>query len=198
MKKFKPSDILKPVIVLTAICLITSALLAFTNDNTLPKIKDVNDQRAQDARQEVLAAATFDPEKLHTKDDKGNPVENEYFIAKNESGEIIGYVFTTTAKSYGGKLEAMVGVRADGTVNAVKLLQISDTPGLGMKANNENWLANFKNKVAGITVNKNKPAEGANEIQAITSATVTSKAVTAAVNTALENFATVTGGANNG
>ncbi len=105
-------------------------------------------------------------------------------------------MFTTTAKSYGGDIQVMVGIKADGSVNAVELLQINDTPGLGMNAKNPEFLKQFENKTAGISVNKNTPAE--NEIQALTGATITSNAVTGAVNTALENFAAVTGGADNG
>lgn len=189
MKSFKLSDILKPVIVLTAICLVTSALLAYTNKITAPEIEKQNEQAANEARSTVLSEAKdFESANL-----SGN---EEYFIGKSESGDIIGYVFTTTAKSYGGEIKVMVGVNADGTVNAVELLQINDTPGLGMNAKNPEFLEQFNNKTAGIGVNKNAPAE--NEIQALTGATITSSAVTSAVNTALNNYAKVTGGANNG
>ena len=189
MKNFKLSEILKPVIVLTAICLVTSALLAYTNKITAPEIEQQNAQAANEARSTVLSEAEdFESAKLN-----GN---EEYFIGKSASGDIIGYVFTTTAKSYGGDIQVMVGIKADGSVNAVELLQINDTPGLGMNAKNPEFLKQFENKTAGISVNKNTPAE--NEIQALTGATITANAVTGAVNTALENFAAVTGGADNG
>lgn len=189
MKNFKLSEILKPVIVLTAICLVTSALLAYTNKITAPEIEKQNMQAANEARNTVLSEAKdFESAKLNAGE--------EYFIGKSENGDIIGYVFTTTAKSYGGDIQVMVGVRADGSVNAVELLQINDTPGLGMNAKNPEFLKQFESKTAGIGVNKNAPAE--NEIQALTGATITSSAVTDAVNTALENYAKVTGGADNG
>ena len=66
----------------------------------------------------------------------------------------------------------------------------------GMNAKNPEFLKQFENKTAGVGVNKNTPAE--NEIQALTGATITSSAVTSAVNAALENYANVTGGADNG
>ncbi len=189
MKNFKLSEILKPVIVLTAICLVTSALLAYTNKITAPEIEKQNALAANEARSTVLSEAKdFESAKLN-----GN---EEYFIGKSESGDVIGYVFTTTAKSYGGEIQVMVGIKTDGSVNAVELLQINDTPGLGMNAKNPEFLKQFENKTAGIGVNKNTPAE--NEIQALTGATITSSAVTDAVNAALENYANVTGGADNG
>jgi len=190
MKNFKISDILKPVIVLTAICLITSGLLAYTNDITKDKIAYQEDLAAQEAQKKVLPPAV-DFEVVN----KGS--SDEYAIGKDKSGNVVGYVFTTTdPKSYGGEVKVMVGINTDGTVSAVEILSINDTPGLGMKAKEPKFLDQFKDKIAEIGVNKNTPGE--NEIQALTGATITSQAVTRAVNTALERFEKVTGGANNG
>lgn len=189
MKNFKLSDILKPVIVLTAICLITSALLAYTNDITKDKIAQQNVIAAQEAQKKVLSQAV-DFETVN----EGKA--DEYIIGKAADGTIVGYVFTTTDKSYGGDIEVMVGIKPDGTVNAVEILTISDTPGLGMNAKNATFLDQFIGKIKDIGVNKNEPAE--NEIKALTGATITSSAVTRAVNTALAQFETVTGGAENG
>lgn len=188
MKNFKLSDILKPVIVLTAICLVTSALLAYTNSITKDKIAEQNVLAAQEAQKKVLPEAKEFETVNEGKD-------TEYVIGKNE-GAIVGYVFTTTDKSYGGEIEVMVGIKPDGTVNAVEILTISDTPGLGMNAKNATFLDQFIGKIKDIGVNKNEPGE--NEIKALTGATITSSAVTRAVNTALAQFETVTGGADNG
>ena len=65
-----------------------------------------------------------------------------------------------------------------------------------MRAKEESFLNQFVDKVGGIGVAKNNPGE--NEIQALTGATITSKAVTSAVNQALELYETVKGGAYNG
>ena len=187
-KKFSIGDILKPTIVLALICLITSALLAYTNSLTAPVIKQNNIASANASKAVVLAdAENFADE---TKGDIS------YSVGTDASGAVAGYVFTTTAKSYGGEISVMVGIKADGTVSGVELLSINDTPGLGMNAKNPSFLEQFVGKVAGILVNKNEPAE--NEIKALTGATVTSKAVTAAVNTALDNYTEITGGVNNG
>ena len=187
MKKFKISDILLPVIVLTAICLVTSGLLAYTNSLTAPIIEKNNIAAANATKAVVLAAAA---------DFADEAKDNiSYSVGTDASGTVVGYVFTTTAKSYGGEISVMVGVNADGTVSGVELLSINDTPGLGMNAKNPNFLKQFVGKVAGIIVNKNEPAE--NEIKALTGATVTSKAVTEAVNKALADYAKITGGVNN-
>lgn len=188
MKNFKASDILKPVIMLTLICLITSALLAYTNSLTAPVIEALAVQTANETKSVVLSSAeSFEEQKIG---------DTEYSVGKDSSGTVVGYVFTTSAKGYGGDVNVMVGVNAEGKVSGVEILELSETPGLGMNAQKPSFLEQFIGKTLGITVNKNTPAD--NEIKALTGATITSKAVTAAVNTALEYYAEITGGANNG
>lgn len=188
MKNFKASDILRPVIMLTLICLITSALLAYTNSLTAPVIEALAVQTANETKSVVLSSAeSFDIQKLG---------DTEYSVGKDSGGTVVGYVFTASAKGYGGDINVMVGVTAEGKVSGVEILELSETPGLGMKATGEDFLNQFIDKIAGIGVNKNNPGE--NEIKALTGATITSKAVTSAVNTALEYYAEITGGANNG
>ncbi len=186
MKNFKLSDVLKPTVVLTAICLITSALLAITNSATAPVIEALAVETERNTRKLVLAEA----EDFNEKEIDGTV----YCEGVDENGEIIGYVFTTSAKGYGGDVSIMVGVSAQGTVKGVEILDLSETPGLGMNAQKPSFLEQFIGKTAGISVTKNSPAE--NEIQALTGATITSRAVTTATNSALELYAQITGGAN--
>lgn len=188
MKKFSAGDILKPVVVLTLICVITSALLAYTNSLTAPVIADLAVETELNTRKEVLATAE------EFVDDDLNGVA--YCTGKDASGTTVGYVFTTSAKGYGGDVKVMIGVNADGTVAGVQTLSLSETPGLGMNATKPSFLEQFIGKTLGVAVNKNNPGE--NEIKALTGATITSKAVTSAVNTALEYYTEITGGANNG
>ena len=171
MKKFKASDIIKPTVVLLVICLVTSLLLAITNEKTAPKIEENAKQTELKTRQEVLpAAAEFEESKLG---------DVEYCVGKDAQGKI------------------MTGVTAEGKVAGVQILELSETPGLGMRAKtDESFLKQFVDKLGGIGVAKNNPGE--NEIQALTGATITSKAVTGAVNEALEQYETVKGGANHG
>ncbi len=188
MKKFSIGDILKPTIVLAVICIVTSALLAYTNSLTAPVIDALAVETELNTRKLVLEQADeFVDETLG---------DVAYCTGKSADGSTVGYVFTTSAKGYGGDVKIMVGVNADGTVAGVQTLELSETPGLGMNAQKPGFLEQFIGKTLGVAVNKNTPAE--NEIKALTGATITSKAVTAAVNTALEYYAEITGGANNG
>ncbi len=188
MKKFSVSDIIKPTVVLLIICLVSSLLLALTNQVTAPKIETLAKETELKTRQEVLpAAASFEEAKQGDAD---------YCIGKDASGNIVGFVFITVTKGYGGDVKVMTGVTNEGKVAGIQILELSETAGLGMRAKEESFLQQFKDKISSIGVVKNNPRE--NEIQALTGATITSKAVTLAVNDALDLFNTVKGGANNG
>ena len=189
MKNFKISDILKPTIVLAAICIVTSALLAYTNTLTKPVIDDLAVQTELNTRKLVLSQAESFTEESFSED-------VVYCVGEDANGETVGYVFTTAAKGYGGDVKIMVGVNADGTVAGVQILSLSETPGLGMNATKPTFLEQFIGKTLGISVTKNEPAD--NEIKALTGATITSNAVTTAVNEALDYYTQITGGADNG
>ena len=189
-KSFK--EIALPAIMLFVIAAICTALLAGTNLLTKDKIAQLAVEAENSAKAAVLTATSFSDNKTAVVDGK----ENIYYEAYDENNNVIGYVFSVTVKSYGGDLSCMVGISTEGKVTGVEITTINDTPGLGMKATGEDFLNQFKGKEAGITVNKNSSSD--TEIQAITSATITSQAVTDAVNSAFEVLSQVKGGAENG
>ena len=112
--------------------------------------------------------------------------------ALNADGGIIGYVVVNSEKGYGGDISVMTGVDADGKVTGVNILSHGETAGLGANATNESFRDQFKGLVNGITVSKDKAGE--NSIDALTGATITSRAVVRAVNAAIE----AAGGESNG
>ena len=171
MKNFKEFAI--PTVALFLICLVATTLLAVTNKVTA--------QTEVETRQKVLPAATQFGETQEMKGGSGT-----YAVGKDASGNEVGYVFVTVSKGYGGDVKIMTGVDKNGAVTGISPLELNETAGLGMKAQNASFLDQFKGKVKDIAVNKNS-ASG-NEIQALTGATITSKAVTAAVNEALSYY----------
>lgn len=109
--------------------------------------------------------------------------------AYNADGDVRGYVVTVTnSEAYGGSIQMSVGILVDGTVAGVEILSISETPGLGMNAQNDSFLGQF----TGVTtdafsyIKTGKQAE--NEIDAISSATYTTKSMTNGVNAALAAY----------
>ncbi len=183
MKKFDLKEILIPTISLFLICTIVTALLAGTNAITAPMIEQLQIETENKTKVAVLADAK---EFSEAKTVAYNDADYTYYEGYDESKNIIGYVFTTSAKGYGGDIVTMVGIKKDGTVAGMDYLTISETAGLGKNATKEEFMAQFIGKSGEIGVNKNAPAD--NEIQALTGATITSKAVTKAVNIALDLF----------
>ncbi len=123
---------------------------------------------------------------------------DEVMAAQDASGETLGYVITVTTKEgYAGDIRFTVGIRQDGTVNGISILKISETAGLGMRAE-EVLKPQFADKnVEAFTYTKSGAAAD-DQIDAISGATITTNAVTNGVNAGLYYFQTqLKGGSEN-
>lgn len=167
-------NIIKPVIVLTCICLVVSVLLAYVNSVTAPIIAEAEQRTAQEAMAEVLPEAdSFDPINID-----GLPERvDEVYRAENGSG----YVFMLTTKGYGGDMKLICGINADGTIETCKTLSHSETSGLGSKTAEDP----YRNQYCG------KSADTLGEVDAISGATISSTAYMNAVQDAFEAFGMV-------
>ena len=186
MAKLTPKEVLKPTVSLFLICLIITALLAGVNMLTADRIAALERQAAVDSQKIVLPdAASF--EELDDTTVKG----------LSDAGETIGYVITTDAKGYGGTIEVMTGITTEGQVSGVVLLSQDETPGLGANATQEKFRNQYLQQVPenGFEVIKSgTPSDG--QVQALTGATITTQAVTDAVNLALEKYQALEKGGN--
>ena len=113
-------------------------------------------------------------------------IVDEVVYAYNSSKENIGVIVTITDKDgYGGNIKMTVGIDMEGTITVLEILEISETAGLGMKAADKE----FRNQYVGINADKvvytKNGKTDANEIDAISSATITTAAVTDGVNGAI-------------
>ena len=182
-KKFSPKEILMPTLVLLLIGIVAAALLGGTNLLTKDKIASINAETKAKAMQAVMPDAQSFGDAEEAQDSM------EYAPAKDGDGSVIGYAFTVSVNGYGGEIQAMVGVNLDGSVRKVEILAAdSETPGLGQNVKKSSFLDQFMNKLGELTVTKSAPTAD-NEIQAVTSATISSKAVTKAVNAATAYYA---------
>lgn len=180
--KFSPKEILVPTIVLLIICVVSSALLGGTNMLTKDKIAAINAETKAQAMQTVMPDAVSFGDAVEASDSV------EYSAALDSDSNIIGYAFTVSESGYGGSIEVMIGMNPDGTVKKVTIVSADDeTPGLGQNVKKDNFLDQFISKSSTLSVTKNAPANDS-EIQAVTSATISSSAVTRAVNAAIEYF----------
>ncbi|MBR5367698.1 MAG: FMN-binding protein [Lachnospiraceae bacterium] len=110
----------------------------------------------------------------------------EMLDVRDENGQYLGTILSVTnANGYGGNITIAMGVASDGTLKGIEFLEISETAGLGMKAKDESFLAQFKDvKTESFSLPKAK-LPGETEMDAVSSATITSKAVNRAVNAGL-------------
>ena len=188
---------MKDALVLFAITLVAGACLGGVYGMT----ESVIAQRELDAKEEayriVLAdAASFESddltELLASGNEEiaglgyGNVVVDEAVTGLDASGAPVGYVVTATSKDgYGGNITVSVGIQADGTVAGVEFLTLAETAGLGMNAQKPEWKAQYAGKNVDAFAVTKSGASADNEINAISGATITSNAVTGAVNGAV-------------
>ena len=187
MKKMNPKAILIPAIALLLICLVATTLLAGTNMITSEKIA-LNAVEKENASRMVVLPAAGDFSEVTTLESGIT-----YCEGLDKEGNTIGYVFTSGAKGYGGTVAVMIGLDTEGVITGIEILSHAETPGLGANATGEAFKSRFNGKSGQLTVDKNSN-DGQN-IQAITAATITSKAVVSAVNAALSEFEAIKGGA---
>jgi electron transport complex protein RnfG len=177
-------DILRLGSILFLICTVAALMLSLTNNITAPVIEQRDIQASNEARQEVLQDAEEFKEVTNI---KGDLIEEVYQGVKG--GEIIGYTIKTAPKGYGGTVEVMVGISNDGKISGVKIGNNSETPGLGSKAAEPSFKDQYNGKNAQTPLNVVKGnASNENDIVAISGATITSKAVTAGVNAAMDVY----------
>jgi len=110
------------------------------------------------------------------------------FAAMQNPDVVAGVALTTSRASYGGPIKTMIGVSADGTITGVKIMEHSDTPGLGANAASPSYFVDrekgvtFYSQFAGKSVND--PFQVKSDVAAITASTVTSRAVALSVKAA--------------
>ena len=166
---------------LCLITLVAALLLAGVNSLTEERIAQASEKASQEAMQAIIPEAT-----------EFEPLSDSVYEAKN-AGKTIGFAVSVAPRGFGGAISMMVGISADGTVYGIEILENSETPGLGAKAAGEDFKNQFKGKDADLSVVKT-PTNSSAEIQAITGATITSRAVAEGVKTASQKVAEIKGG----
>ena len=197
--------IIKNTLILTVITVVSGLLLGLVYDITKEPIATAQENTRQEAFRSVLPdAASFEEYEGYDAEKAGELlVENGYdpdeisdaVTGKDAGGEIVGYVVNVIShEGYAGDIEISVGIAADGTVTGIEMLSISETAGLGMKAAEADFKDQFKDKkVEKFTYTKSGES-GDDMIDAISGATITTNAVTNAVDAALVYYQNELGG----
>ena len=191
----KKDSIVRDTLILTVITLIAGLLLGLVYQITKEPIAQQEESAKTEAYKAVFAEAdSFEPIVEAEDADLSAYLEqngfsqsiNEIMEAKDASGEVLGYAINiTTPEGYGGDITFSLGVKNDGTLNGIEILSISETAGLGMNAQKPEWKGQFAGKKADVFSVTKDGASSDDQINAISGATITSRAVTNAVNAAV-------------
>lgn len=190
--------IVHDALILTAFTLVLGFVLGLVYEITKEPIAAADAATAQAAYKEVFeeadsfeAYAGFDKEAaLSLMEENGyNDEITDVQTAKGSDGSTLGYVITVLAKDGSqANITFSVGIAADGTVNGYSITSIAETPGLGDKAKTEEFSGQFRKKqVEKFEVVKQAPASDS-EIEAISGATITSRAMANGVNASITYF----------
>lgn len=173
------NSILKIAINLTVACIVSGLIIAtvyfFTHDLAVQKAEELK---------------TLALESLITDVDEYTeiPGKTDWYTASTD-GEIIAYIVPSESKGYGGTIELLVAVSPEGTVMNYTIVEAKETPGLGDKAAKSPFIDQFPGKTSEqLIVTKN--ATNTENIQAISGATITSRAVTLGVKNAVDEVNT--------
>ncbi len=189
------NKIIRNTIILTVITLISGLLLGLVYEVTKGPIAQTQEAAKKEAWQAVFPEASEDAfVSVDVDTDIASQVVKDLGVAATidevcevDGGET-GYVITATdSEGYGGDIQITVGITADGTVSGISFLSISETAGLGMKATEPS----FYEQYVGVQTEKFAVSKDGGEgepTDAISGATITSRAVTGAVNAALAYF----------
>lgn len=190
--------IMKDALALFLITLVAGVALGFVYELTKEPIRASKAKAKQEAYLQVFPeAARFEEdaslenlkkksEDILAKAGYESVTVTEALVAYDAMGEDLGLVLmVTTKEGYAGDITITLGINHTGMIKGVEFLSISETAGLGMKAKEEPFKGQYRNKsVPAFEVVKTGSASD-EQIDAITGATITSRAVTGAVNAGL-------------
>ena len=192
------NEIVRNTVIMTVITLISGLLLGIVYQVTAAPIAAQKEKTQQAAYAAVMQDATFEAVTDFNADEATEYVHEAGYTkdsitglvkATSSDGSDAGYVVNVTAGGgYGGNILFSMGIDPAGVITGISITEISETPGLGMKAKTD---PSFISQFIGADTSEFKLGT---DVQAITSATFTSRCITNGVNAGLE-YAKSLGGA---
>lgn len=173
-------DTIVPALRLFVVALVAALLLGVVHYVTRDPIARYAEEKARAARLAVVPdAVSF----------QASSEDEALYLGYDASGALAGYALTVKAKGYGGAMTVMVGLSADGKILGVRVNAHNETEGLGSRCAGEGWLSRF----VGLSGSARLRADGG-QVDAVSGATISSRAVTGAVDTALAYYEEHLGG----
>lgn len=162
---------LKLGLILLAFCVVATALLAFVNSATKPKIEELKSKAAEEARAALIPGAVFELKSFAVPESDSI----EYYEAKDEkTGELKGYTFTAAKAGYSSNVKTMAAVDPDFKIINIRVIEQAETPGLGANCTQESFAAKFK----GLATDELLVDKDGGKIVSLTGATITTRAIT--------------------
>ena len=183
MAKKKFSDF-QTFIALTLVCIGAASVLAVVHHLTKKPIKDAELRQKQEALRIVLPKETV---RIDQKTIIFEGSETEIHVGKDSKGRLVGYaVEATTSEGYGGDVVFLIGLDAEGKIKTYKIMIHKETPGLGDNLTSPEFKKQFIGKnLDNFTF---KVTKDGGDVQAITAATISSRAACDALKRGLEIF----------
>ena len=187
----KKDTLLNMFIALFVICVVSGSILGLVYNATKDPIAAAETAKKTEAIKNVLPE--FNELKETMVKSAMEDAEIPFYLAYDANNNFIGAaVETFTNKGFSGNISLMVGILANGTINNISVLQHAETPGLGSKMSESSFKDQFNNKNT-TSFNFNVKKDGG-DVDAITAATISSRAFCDAVNRALSTFENNKGG----
>ena len=192
-----PKYILKLSITLLGICLVVSLLLGLVNGITADKIAALQEQAKQESLQAVFPDATFNEIEIGEAQAAAAEEYGVELMYIYEVADGSGYAIEVGPSGFSGTIDMVVGINSDGTVAGISVISNTETAGIGTNVcsdkPNKNGVG-VLSQFVGMSATADNPFtvnSGSNRVDAISGATVSTKAITSAVNAASVIFGTL-------
>ena len=181
--------IFKLAFILTLVCVVCTAILAVVNDVTSEPIAQTREKQMLDAARKVLPEGAAPVAVTRVIDGRTNTC----FVVRDAAGAVTAVALKGTApKGYGGPVGIMFGIAADGALLNYEVTEQTETPGLGSKIKEDPFRSRLLQRSDGTP----RPTAGTNwkvtrdggDIEAVTAATISSRAALEALRNALETY----------
>lgn len=189
-------SMLKNSFVLALFAAVTVAVVAITQQTTEPYIAEAERAAQIRALDEILPADSYDNSLLENviylnEPSLGHRQDTPAYLASANGEPVAVILHTSTADGYNGRISLLVGIMADGRLSGVRVIQHKETPGLGddIDLAKSPWIKSFDDKSLhnpterGWAVKKDR-----GDFDQFAGATITPRAVVAAVHNALQYF----------
>ncbi len=185
----RKDSLMMPVIILSLICLITTGLLSLTFSVTL-EAREMQAELAANANRQQLFpnASSFEADPGLEAAAADFPGLAEAYTAKDASGKVVGFLFVSSYQGYSSAVPVMLAIGPDGKIAGIKILANDETPGLGKKVEQVSFYGQFQNMDTGRKFSVKATDSDSTLIDAVAGATISSRAVTEAVNIAVSYF----------